>query len=89
MSLLSKKRIYSRCIGSTVTIHSPTCVRGVGGGACSPGKILIKWCDLDVPKYAIIKLKISYFKVNKSTTTKVNCHIFIAEVNVDEHVIQK
>ena len=29
------------------------------------------WCNLGVPKYAITKLKISNFKVNKSTTTKV------------------
>ena len=34
------------------------------------------WCNLGVPKYAITKLKISNFKVNKSTTTKVNCHTF-------------
>ena len=30
------------------------------------------WCNLGVPKYAITKLKISNFKVNKSTTTKDN-----------------
>ena len=45
-------------------------------------------CNLDVPKYAITKLKISNFKVNKSTTTKVNCHISPA-VNLDVHVIRK
>ena len=32
------------------------------------------WCNLSVPKYAITKLKINNF--NKSTTTKVNYHIF-------------
>ena len=34
------------------------------------------WCNLSVPNYDITKLKINNFKVNKSTTTKVNCHIF-------------
>ena len=34
------------------------------------------WCNLGVPMYAITKLKISNFKVDKSTTTKVNCHTF-------------
>ena len=46
------------------------------------------WCNLSVPKYAITKLKINNFKVNKSTTTKVNCHIF-SEINLDVHVIRK
>ena len=27
------------------------------------------WCNLGVPKYAITKVKINHFKVNKSTTT--------------------
>ena len=44
------------------------------------------WCYLGVLKYAITKLKIRNFKVNKSTTTKVNCHIFYA-VNLDVHII--
>ena len=48
------------------------------------------WCNLGVPKYAITKLKISNFKVNKKlTATKVNCHIFFPEVNLDVHVIRK
>ena len=47
------------------------------------------WCNLGVPKSAITKLKISTFKVNKSITTKVNCHIFFPEVNLDVHVIRK
>ena len=42
------------------------------------------WCNLGVPKYAITKVKINHFKVNKSTTTKVNCH-FPPEVNLDVH----
>ena len=46
------------------------------------------WCNLGVPKYAITKLKLSNSKVNKSTTTKVNCHIF-PEVYLDVHVIRK
>ena len=46
------------------------------------------WCNLGVPKYAITKLKISNFKVNK-TTTKVNCHIFFPEANLDVHVIRR
>ena len=46
------------------------------------------WCNLSFPKYAITKLKKHNFKVNKSTTTKDNCHIF-PEVNLDVHVIQK
>ena len=45
-------------------------------------------CNMGVPKYAITKLKISNFKVNKSTTTKVNCHIS-PEVNLDVNVIGK
>ena len=47
------------------------------------------WCNLGVPKYAITKLKISNFKVNKSTTTKVNLPHFFPEVNLDVHVIRK
>ena len=50
------------------------------------------WCNLGIPKYAITKLKISNFKVNKSTTTKVKTKVdcpFFPEVNVDVHVIGK
>ena len=48
------------------------------------------WCNLGVPKYAITMLKISNFKVNNSTTTKVNCHIFSGGgVNLNVHVIRK
>ena len=46
------------------------------------------WCNLGVPKYAITKLKINNFKVNKRITTKVIA-IFIPEVNLDVHVIRK
>ena len=34
------------------------------------------WCNLGILKYAVTKLKIINFKVNKSTATKVNCHNF-------------
>ena len=47
------------------------------------------WCNLGVPKYAITQLKINNLKVNKSTTTKVICHIFFLRFNLDVHVIQK
>ena len=67
------------CIGSTVTIRSPTRARGGGvRGGMLPREIFDKngaiWCNLGVPKYAITKVKINHFKVNKSTRTKVNCH---------------
>ena len=70
MSLLSKKRLHSRFIGSTVTMRSQTLARGVRENFDKNGAI---WCNLGVPKYAITKLKINNFKVNKSTTRKVNC----------------
>ena len=38
------------------------------------------WCNLGVPKYAITKLKINIFKVNKC---------IFPEVNLDVHVIRK
>ena len=47
------------------------------------------WCNLGVPKYAITKLKINNFKVNKSRTTKVNRHIFSVRSILDVHVIRK
>ena len=51
-----------------------------GPGGMLPGENFDKngaiWCNMGVPKYAITKLKISNFKVNKSTSTKVNRHIF-------------
>ena len=53
----------------TVTIRSPTRARGDKNGAIQ--------CNLGVPKYAITKLKINNFKVNKSTTTKDNCLFFL------------
>ena len=59
------------CIGSTVTIRSPTHARGVQGHFDKNDAIL---CNLGVPKYAITKVKINHFKVNKSITTKGNCH---------------
>ena len=72
-------------------MHSWTRARGVRGHV--PPKIFGKngafWCNLGVPKYAITKLKISNFKVNKSTTTEVDWHIFPPEVNLDVHVIRK
>ena len=43
------------------------------------------WCNLGVPKSAITKLKINNFKANKSTTTKVDCHIFPRTINLDVH----
>ena len=69
------------CIGSTVTIRSPTRAGGGGGGRSGgmlPREFFDKngaiWCNLGVQKYAITKVKINHFKVNKSTTTKVNCY---------------
>ena len=35
-------------------------------------------CNLGVPKYVITILKIDTFKVTKSTTTELNCHIFLS-----------
>ena len=49
------------CIGSTVTIRSPTRARGGGGrsGGMLPREIFDKngaiWCNLGVPKYAITR----------------------------------
>ena len=37
------------------------------------------WCNLDVPKYVFTILKINNFKVTKSTTTELNCHIFLSD----------
>ena len=37
------------------------------------------WCNLGVPKYVITILKINTFKVTKSTTTELNCHIFLSD----------
>ena len=60
-----------------------------GSGGLLPGENFDKngviWCNLGVLKYAITKVKINHFKVNKSTTIKVNCHNS-PEVNVDVHV---
>ena len=38
------------------------------------------------PRYVITNLKIHSFKENKSTITKLNCHISHVAINVDEHV---
>ena len=59
---------------------------GVQPGSAWVDKNGAIWCNLGIPKYAITKLKISNFKVNKSTTTKVNCHIFFPEVNLVVHI---
>ena len=46
------------------------------------------WCNLGIPKYVISILKINNFKVTKSTTTEINCHIF-SPTNIDVHAILK
>ena len=56
----------------------PTFSRG-SGGICSQiffDKNGAIWYILGVPKYVIINLKITNFKDNKSTTTKIMRHIF-------------
>ena len=54
-----------------------------GLGACSPEKILIKTVRSGAiwafPKNVITILKINNFKVTKSTTTELNCHIFLPD----------
>ena len=51
-----------------------------GSGGMLPREIFDKngaiWCIFGVPKYVITILKINNFKVTKSTTTELNCHIF-------------
>ena len=37
------------------------------------------WCNLGVPKNVITILKINNFKVTKSTTTELNCHIVLSD----------
>ena len=39
------------------------------------------WCNLSIPKNVNAILKINNFKVTKSTTTELNCHISLS----DEH----
>ena len=39
-------------------------------------------------RYVITILKINTFKVTKSTTTELNCHIF-SQINVNVHAIRK
>ena len=42
-------------------------------------KIGAIWCNLGIPKNVITILKINNFKVTKSTTTELNCHIFLPD----------
>ena len=65
MSLLSKRGLYRRCLGSTVTLGTNTSTRGIGG--MLPRKKNDKngaiWCNLGFPKYVIINLKITILRV--------------------------
>ena len=45
------------------------------------------WGNLGVPKYGFTNLKISNCKVTKSTTTKLNYHIFLSDQR-DVHAIK-
>ena len=46
-----------------------------GGGVRKNDKYGTIWCILSVPKCVIINLKMNNCKDNKSTTTKIICHI--------------